>query len=674
MQWFGRYSLGARLATGGMAEVYVARRLEEDGSFSPLVALKRLLPHLIKDRQVVQMFLNEARITAQIRHPNVISILELGAVGPEPFISMELLEGRSFADVRERAAELGRHVPLGITLRVLVDACRGLDAAHRAVDEEGRFLRIVHRDFTPENIHVGVDGGVKVIDFGIAKAEALGSGTEPGTLKGKFFYMSPEMISGQPVDHRADLFAAGVMLYEQLCGRRPFTGPSAEAVLFRISEGRPRRPTEFDPSVPPALEEICLTALAREPEQRFASLQDFITAIESVGGAAEVAAPQVVAAYMESLFPRAEDPRRQLLDSARGAFGLASAQPVQARGPAPSGRTPAQRTPSTLVPPPAAAVPAAAGPKRSRVLALLGVMGVLMLLGAGAVVVVRRTQRTPAERLAAAEATQQAQARAQALAGLGKDERATAADLARAEELLLAAGAWAEALELAEAHVRRFPQEVQAHLAVARASTELGQGRRADQAIEQATALAPGDVRPALALVALRERQGDMPGALGALERAYARHPEEPQVAPRYGLLLSSANQLERAAEVLGAWTRKHEDARALAELGYVRYRQENMAEAQALLRRALRKQPDLAVAHTYLGALLFRKGDIQGAERAYLEADRLAPQEPQALAALCQLQAHQGRQQELEATRRALRQRFPDKAQALEAQCNPSP
>jgi len=194
--WFGPYRLTSRLGTGGMAEVYLGRHVGSDGQFGPMVAVKRLLPHLVADRAIVQMFLNEAKITAQINHPNVVRVLDLGHEKDEPYIAMELLEGRSFAELRFRAAQLAERVPLGITLKILADACRGLDAAHRAVDEHGRFLCIVHRDFTPDNIHVGVSGEIKVIDFGIAKAQNVGVGTEPGTLKGKFFYMSPEMIAG----------------------------------------------------------------------------------------------------------------------------------------------------------------------------------------------------------------------------------------------------------------------------------------------------------------------------------------------------------------------------------------------------------------------------------------------------------------------------------------------
>ncbi len=673
--WFGRYRLSARIATGGMAEVYLGRRIDEDGSRGPAVAVKRLQPHMLSDRRIVQMFLNEARITAQIHHPNVISIHELGVEGQEPFIVMELLEGRSFAELRQGAAERGQHVPLGITLRILADACRGLDAAHRAVDEEGRPLHIVHRDFTPDNIHVGVNGSVKVIDFGIARAESIGSGTEPGTLKGKFFYMSPEMIVGDAVDHRADIFAAGVMLYEQLCGRRPFTGSSTDAVLHRIAEGRPRPPTEFDPSVPPELERICLLALARDPNERIESLQLFTEAIEHVGGAAEVATPEQVAAYVETLFPLDRDPKRQALRGARLADpSLLSSAPVR-----PSASVPTRPVPEDAERAPTPAPTASRGdsdtgspPERKRrLLPTVLVLGGLLLAGGAALVL--RQGPPPTERLAAAEATTDPNARVSALEGLGKDERATAAQLARAGALLLAAGAPQQALDVAEAFVERFPKDVEAHLLAARVGTELRMGRRAERAIEQATALAPEDLRPSLALAELRERQGDLSGAIAALSQVYAKHPRDAEVAPRYGLLLSQHGRLDEAAEVLGTWTRRNEDARALAELAFVSYRQEKLDEAAALLRRALRKEPGLALAHYYLGAILFRQDDIPGAERAYREADRLEPKDPRALTALCQVLAHAGRVNEVDEVKRSLAARFPDKAASLAAECSPN-
>ena len=316
--WIGQYRLTSRIATGGMAEVYVGRHIDEQGTFGPMVAVKKLLPHLVKDSSIVRMFLNEARITAQINHPNVVRIFELGQVTGEPFIAMELLEGRTFADLRARAAEDGKRMPLPVALRILCEGCRGLGAAHEAKDDEGNSLALVHRDFTPDNVHVGVNGEVKVIDFGIAKTANWGSGTEPGTLKGKFFYMSPEMILAKPVDHRADIFAAGVMLYEQMCGRRPFTGNSVDEVVMKIAEGKLQPPSTFDPSLPRALEAVCLTALNRNPDSRFQTMGVFIDAMEMVGGEAQLATNEEVAAYVSHLFPQT-DKQRETLRKARAA-------------------------------------------------------------------------------------------------------------------------------------------------------------------------------------------------------------------------------------------------------------------------------------------------------------------------------------------------------------------
>jgi eukaryotic-like serine/threonine-protein kinase len=278
--WFGKYRLSSRLGTGGMAEVYAGRRKNDDGTLGHLVAVKRLLPHLAKDKSIVRMFLNEARVTAQIKHHNVVRIFDLGDVEGEPFISMELLDGRTWAELRDAEAERAKRMPLSIAIRILSEACRGLDAAHRATTDEGQPLALVHRDFTPENIHVGAKGEIKVIDFGIAKTSAWSMGTEPGTLKGKFFYMSPEMILSQPVDLRADIFAAGVMLYEQLCGRRPFTGATINDVVARIAAGNPTPPSVFDPSIPVACESVALKALQHDPRKRFQSLAEFADALE----------------------------------------------------------------------------------------------------------------------------------------------------------------------------------------------------------------------------------------------------------------------------------------------------------------------------------------------------------------------------------------------------------
>lgn len=299
----------------------MARRELPGGTLGPLVAVKRLMAHHLRNETIVRMFLNEARITAQVHHPNVVRILDLGHSNGEPYIAMELLEGHSLAEIRRREAEMARRLPLGFTLRILADACRGLDAAHRAIDDVGRPLNIVHRDFSPENIHVGQGGESKVLDFGIARAERLGMGTDPGTLRGKFFYMSPEMVAGEKMDHRADVYAAGVMLYESLCGRRPFTGRHAEQVLDRIAAGHPKSPRAHDPSVPETVERICLRALHRRPEERFQSLLELGESLERLGEEASPFTHEEVSRFLSSLIPSEGDPRAQILKKARALVG-----------------------------------------------------------------------------------------------------------------------------------------------------------------------------------------------------------------------------------------------------------------------------------------------------------------------------------------------------------------
>jgi eukaryotic-like serine/threonine-protein kinase len=293
--------------------------------------------------------------------------------------------------------------------------------------------------------------------------------------------------------------------------------------------------------------------------------------------------------------------------------------------------------------------------------------------GAGVAWWLLRPTVLPAERIAAAEALPTGKERRSALKGIEQDPRATDQELARAGALLQEAGEHDAALDLAEAFAKRFPKDVAAHLLAARAATELRKGKRAERAIDEATALAPGDVRPLLALAELRERQGDVPGALAALSKAYEKRPKDAQIAPRYGRLLSHSGKLDEASEVLGAWTKDHGDAESLSELAFVRYRQERVEDAAALLKRALKKSPKLAVAHYYLGAVLFRQGDTAGAERAYREADQLAPDDPRALAARCQLYARQGNGATVAEVKRELGSRFPAQASALVAQCTAS-
>ena len=689
-----------------MGEVFVGRHQGSDGQFGPMVAVKRLLPHLVGDSAIVQMFLNEAKITAQINHPNVVRILDLGQESGEPYIAMELLEGYSLAELRSRAAQLAQRVPLGITLKILADACRGLDAAHRAVDDQGRLLCIVHRDFTPDNIHVGVSGDIKVIDFGIAKADNVGSSTQPGILKGKYFYMSPEMIAGRPVDHRADIFAAGVMLYEQLCARRPFTGSGPDQILARIAEGQPRRPVEFDPSVPPVLESICLVALSREPEKRFANLGELIHAIESLGGGAQVATQEQVGAYVSRMFTADEDPKRQALLRARAADPSLPMAPIGIQPgtpqPAPPGSASfaADSTPTPLSPPASASISADSTPTPLSLPAsasfaadsaptpLAGIpqlrashrrwpwlagAGLFLCAAAGGVAYWKlHPGHTPAKRLADAQANADPLLRAQLLEPLGEDARTTAHQFRKAGNLLLASGLNEAALKIAERFAARFPLEEAALLIEARASIRLRLGKRAQAAIEKAAVLSPMDTEPDFLLGELREAQGDLGAALEAVNRAVRKRPNSPILVARQGYLLSQTGRLGEAAEALNAVLQKRFDADSAAELGYVRLRQKETSEAVGLLRRAVRKDPRLAKGHYYLGAALAAQGDLKGAEREYREADGIAPDDPRPLSALCEMHARGGNAAGVKDIKLLLATRFPREALALQARCAP--
>jgi eukaryotic-like serine/threonine-protein kinase len=696
-----------------MAEVYVGRHIDEHGTFGPMVAVKKLLPHLVKDRAIVRMFLNEARITAQIEHPNVVRIFELGQVTGEPFIAMELLEGRTFADLRARAAEDGKRMPLPVALRILCEGCRGLGAAHEAKDDEGQPLALVHRDFTPDNVHVGVKGEVKVIDFGIAKTANWSSGTEPGTLKGKFFYMSPEMILAKPVDHRADIFAAGVMLYEQMCGRRPFTGNSVDEVVMKIAEGKLQPPSTFDPSLPRALEAVCLTALNRNPDSRFQSMGIFIEAMEVVGGEAQLATNEEVGAYVSQLFPQT-DKHRETLRRAREAdpsipglrpFGASPPQGLTAAPAAPDApiapspqssipevhHTPepipvlsAQQvnaaieliapleaeSPTGMLPPPNLQAPPT-HPKRSNTLVIVAVAG-LIVVGLAAAFILGGGEDSAGVLLERAEKAETPEARTQALLDVSLAPDVSDAQLQVVGDRLVAAQQWSGADEVADVWLKRSPKNVEAHLLKARAAMNLRKGKRAETEASEALALAPDDVRPDFLLAELREMQGDSGGALEAWTRASRKKPADLTIRWRQGYWLSQSGRLDEAAEVLSQLLKKQFSAEAAAELGFVKLRKGHHDEALKLLTRAVKERPDLMVAHYYRASALYEKGDAKNARIEYLEADTLSGSDSRPLVALCVIEAQQQTTTGLDEVKKRLKERFPAEADKLIASCAP--
>ncbi len=275
----GRYELIARIADGGMAEVYLARQLGPM-NFQKLVVVKKIHPHLARQKEFIGMLLDEARISALIKHPRVVDIYDLGVARGTYFIAMEYLSGQPLTNVITR----GRvRSPLDVysTARIVADAAEGLHAAHNLKTLSGRALELVHRDVSPSNIVVLYDGSVKLVDFGVAKARGRITETDGNQIKGKVGYVSPEQIMENPTDRRSDVFSLGVVMWEALALRRLFDAESEAGKLKQILDGVPLPPSAHRPEVPYELDKICLRALAVKPDERFQSAGDMQIAIES---------------------------------------------------------------------------------------------------------------------------------------------------------------------------------------------------------------------------------------------------------------------------------------------------------------------------------------------------------------------------------------------------------
>jgi serine/threonine-protein kinase len=307
---FGRFLLVERLAIGGMAEVFAA--VERGDPAARLYAVKRILPTLAEDHELVRMFLDEARLVVQLDHPGIVPIHELGKLGAGYYIAMDYVAGRDLGAIAAAFRRRGERLPLEIAAHVVARAADALDHAHRGRAADGAELRVVHRDVSPGNVLVGFDGTVRLIDFGIAQA-AHRRAAAP-VLRGKFGYMSPEMIRGLPVDRRSDVFALGVILHELLAGERLFAAPTELAVMEKVRAAHVPAPSAANPAVGPELDAVVLRALAREPEDRFAwasELRDALGPWASRAGPGGGAA--ALARLMAEVFPdgpRAEEERR----------------------------------------------------------------------------------------------------------------------------------------------------------------------------------------------------------------------------------------------------------------------------------------------------------------------------------------------------------------------------
>jgi serine/threonine protein kinase len=295
-----KYVLVEHIATGGMAEIYRAQYAGIEG-FAKELVVKTLREEFAARTEVVEMFLDEARMAATLTHNNVVHTYDLGEIAGEYFIAMELLKGEELVQVLRTSMQVGRPISLEIGVGIIMQSCEGLHYVHTRTDEAGHPLGLVHRDINPTNIHVGYDGTCKILDFGIAATRASAV-AKKGQVAGKLAYMAPEQLRGEAIDLRADIFALGVVLYEMMLGRRLFRGPRDE-VARRVLEGDIPPPTFVDPQFPPTLEAIVMKALEVDPADRYTNCDHLYRDLEGFLQEAGLACtPRKISALMVELF------------------------------------------------------------------------------------------------------------------------------------------------------------------------------------------------------------------------------------------------------------------------------------------------------------------------------------------------------------------------------------
>ncbi|MBI5609410.1 MAG: serine/threonine protein kinase, partial [Deltaproteobacteria bacterium] len=306
-QNFGRYILRERVGRGGMAEVFRAS-LPGFGGFEKPVAIKRMFREFSHDASFVEMLNDEAKIVSQLAHPNIVQILDVGRVGDEYYIAFEYLEGVDLFSVLQRHHEEQRDLPAGLACYIVAELCSALDYAHSRHTADGKPLGIIHRDVSPQNVLLSLVGEVKLTDFGIAKAAYRYTQTQAGLIKGKIYYMSPEQVLGQELDHRSDLFAAGILLFECLTTRPLYDEPDQKRLLDRVSRAQMTWPTDKVGRVPPALRQVVEKALQARPADRYATGKEMraalTTAAHDLGLRWE---REQLGAYLRQMYSVAED-------------------------------------------------------------------------------------------------------------------------------------------------------------------------------------------------------------------------------------------------------------------------------------------------------------------------------------------------------------------------------
>jgi serine/threonine-protein kinase len=286
-----------------MAELFLAQEPPD----ADLLVIKRILPYLSEEPEFVQMFLDEARIAAQLHHPNIVQVFELGKIGESIFIAMEYLEGVDLRRILAEEAKFTAAVPYAVAARICAQVAAGLEYAHNSKGVDGRPLGLIHRDVSPQNVMVTYNGSVKLVDFGIAKAEAIAERSKPGVIKGKFLYLSPEQVMQERLDHRSDVFALGVMLYEITTGRSPFARPTTEGILYAIRFENPSPPHLIRDDYPQELSRIVMKCLVKDRNLRYQRAAQVQADLEGLLNSGMMRQSDDVAAYIARLLGEEEE-------------------------------------------------------------------------------------------------------------------------------------------------------------------------------------------------------------------------------------------------------------------------------------------------------------------------------------------------------------------------------
>ncbi|HEV8433775.1 MAG TPA: TonB family protein [Thermoanaerobaculia bacterium] len=387
---FGQYVLLEKIAVGGMAEVWKARMRGVEG-FQKIVAIKKILPHLSDNQDFIEMFIDEAKLAAQLNHNNIIHIYDLGKIQSSYYIAMEYVDGSDLKTILKRAQERDQPMSIELGLFVASKIAAALDYAHRKRDFDDRELGLVHRDVSPQNVLISEEGDIKLCDFGIAKAASKASHTQAGALKGKLQYMSPEQAWGRNIDKRSDIFALATVLFEMLTGRRLFTGDNELSILEQVREARVVAPSQYNDEVTPEIDAIVLKALQKEPEKRYQTAGEMARDLDQVLYSFRPTPTSAdLAIYMHRLGEEA--PAHAHMHEPEPFVPVPAPKPAAVMAPA---AVPVAAAPMHAAPAVAPAVAAYDQPKKSNMMpAIIGV--VVVVLGIGAFLLFRGKGNTTA--------------------------------------------------------------------------------------------------------------------------------------------------------------------------------------------------------------------------------------------------------------------------------------